>query len=259
MRYTDELYPANIARCQHIKVNGTLCGSPALKNKRQCFFHHQWQQNRIQSNANQARRGGAAVSLVLPILEDANSIQVALMHVMSLLLNGTIEHKTAALLLYALQTASSNLPRTEFKPHPEEVVIDRQAVADTILGDKAWYKQEFIDLQNEEENEEDSSGEDSSEEEDGTIQAVACPAHQGGCPTHPALCDGWDSAGSSPPRSTAPAALRRHPETHTKRPQGSEYLLRSRRYSGSAAPLPIHRADAASGPGTAGRAPRTGR
>jgi hypothetical protein len=147
MRYSDDIYPANIARCQHIKVNGTLCGSPAL---------------------NQARRGGAPLAFELPILEDANSIQVALMQVMRLLLTGEIEHRTAALLLYALQTASSNLSRTEFKPRPEEVVIDKSTVADTQLGDKAWYKQEFEDLQNEEEEEEDN-------EEEGTIQAVACP------------------------------------------------------------------------------------
>ena len=176
MRYTDELYPANIARCQHIKVNGTLCGSPALKHKRHCFFHHQWQQNRIQLNANQARRGGAPLAFELPILEDANSIQVALMQVMRLLLTGAIEHRTAALLLYALQTASSNLSRTEFKPRPEEVVIDKSAIPDTLLGDSAWYKQEFVDLQDEDEsedNEEDTDEEDS-EEEEGTIQAVGC-------------------------------------------------------------------------------------
>jgi hypothetical protein len=188
MRYTDEVYPANIARCQHIKVNGTLCGSPALKHKRLCFFHHQWQQNRIQLNANQARRGGAPLAIDFPILEDANSIQVALMQVMRLLFSGGIEHRTAALLLYALQTASSNLSRTEFKPHPEEVVIDPNTVAETLLGDKAWYKQEFVDLQNQED--EDHQTEEVTEEEnqeDGTIHAVACPSDRRGqeCPRHP--------------------------------------------------------------------------
>jgi hypothetical protein len=29
----------NVPRCQHIKVNGTQCGSPALRNRRLCFFH----------------------------------------------------------------------------------------------------------------------------------------------------------------------------------------------------------------------------
>ena len=277
MRYTDDCYPANIARCQHIKVNGTLCGSPALKHKRHCFFHHHWQQNRIQLNANQARRSGSPLAFELPILEDANSIQVALMQVMRLLLTGEIEHRTAALMLYALQTASSNLSRTEFKPRPEDVVIDRGAVPDTSLGDHAWYKQEFEDSQNEEDDEEDTDehNEQGSTEEDGTIQAVALDStnQTSGCLNHRALCDELastkqrkpsghprlaTSATANRPRSTALAAPRPHPETRTKRPQGSEYPLHSRRYSETVAPLPTHRAGAASAPGTAGRAPRTG-
>jgi hypothetical protein len=52
----------------------------------------------------------------LPILEDANSIQVALMQGLRLLLTNQVDHRTAALLFYALQTASSNLSRTTFEP-----------------------------------------------------------------------------------------------------------------------------------------------
>ena len=74
MRISKFLYPPSIARCQHVKVNGVQCGSPALKNRKLCHFHQRWQQGRIQLNANQARR--SRYSLDLPILEDANSIQV---------------------------------------------------------------------------------------------------------------------------------------------------------------------------------------
>ena len=28
-------------RCRHIKANGTQCGSPALRNKKFCFYHHE--------------------------------------------------------------------------------------------------------------------------------------------------------------------------------------------------------------------------
>lgn len=52
----------------------------------------------------------------LPVLEDANSIKVALMEVMRMIAANKIEHKTASLLLYALQTASSNLRKTNFAP-----------------------------------------------------------------------------------------------------------------------------------------------
>jgi hypothetical protein len=130
------LYPESIARCQHLKVNGTQCGSPALRNKRYCFFHKEWREKRLQINAN-IRRERAGVTL--PVLEDANSIQVALMQVMRLLITQQIEHKTAGLLLYALQTASSNLARISFEPaQPTRVVIDRKNVAHRPIGATAW-------------------------------------------------------------------------------------------------------------------------
>ena len=107
-------YPNSIPRCEHIKINGTQCGSPALKRNRFCFFHKRWHETRIVLNANRARRARAALDL--PVLEDANSIQVSLMQVMRLILNGQVDPKTAGLLLYALQTASSNLSRINFEP-----------------------------------------------------------------------------------------------------------------------------------------------
>jgi len=141
MRISNFIYPPTIPRCQHIKVNGVQYSSPALKNRKLCHFHQRWQQGRIQLNANRSRR--SRYSLDLPILEDANSIQVALMQGMRLLLTNQVDHRTAALLFYALQTASSNLSRTTFEPRPQQVVIDPRGVPDTSLGDDAWYKEEF--------------------------------------------------------------------------------------------------------------------
>ncbi len=148
MRISNFIYPPTIARCQHVKVNGVQCGSPALKNRKLCHFHQRWQQGRIQLNANRARR--SRYSLDLPILEDANSIQVALMQGLRLLLTSQVDHKTAALLFYALQTASTNLSRTTFEPRPQQVVIDPRGIPDTSLGDDAWYKEEFTDDDQEE-------------------------------------------------------------------------------------------------------------
>ena len=45
----------------------------------------------------------------MPLLEDAASIQLALVQVTDALLKGTLDRKTAGLVLYSLQTASSNL------------------------------------------------------------------------------------------------------------------------------------------------------
>jgi hypothetical protein len=130
------LYPESIARCQHLKVNGTQCGSPALRKQRFCYFHKDWRQKRLQINVNVRREQGA---VTLPVLEDANSIQVALMQVMRLLLTAQIEHRTAGLLLYALQTASANLARTTFEPElPTRVVIDRATISRRPIGATAW-------------------------------------------------------------------------------------------------------------------------
>ena len=87
-------------RCQHLKINGNQCGSPALRRNRFCFFHKRFQDERIRLSADRARRGVA--TFVLPVLEDANANQIALMQVMRLLLSQQIDHKTASLLLYAL-------------------------------------------------------------------------------------------------------------------------------------------------------------
>ena len=128
-------------RCQHLKVNGTQCGSPALRRNRFCFFHKRFQDERIKLSADRARRGTA--TFVLPVLEDANSIQVALMQVMRLLISQQIDHKTASLLLYALQTASSNLRQTNFKPFCHDVVLDPRDAVNTPFDSPIWEDEDF--------------------------------------------------------------------------------------------------------------------
>jgi hypothetical protein len=140
-------------RCQHLKINGTQCGSPALRRNRFCFFHKRFQDERIRLSADRARRGVA--TFILPVLEDANSIQIALMQVMRLLVAQQIDHKTASLLLYALQTASTNLRMTDFKPHRHEVVLDPRDVGDTPLNSDIWNDEDFEEEKDEEETEAD--------------------------------------------------------------------------------------------------------
>ncbi|MGA2354962.1 MAG: hypothetical protein ABSG02_10715 [Terriglobales bacterium] len=74
----------------------------------------------------------------LPTLEDANSIQVGLAEVMRHLVTHEIDHRTGALLLYAMQTASSNLKHTSFEPTPTQVVIDPECVGQRPIGATAW-------------------------------------------------------------------------------------------------------------------------
>jgi hypothetical protein len=134
-------------RCQHLKINGTQCGSPALRRNRFCFFHKRFQDERIRLAADRKRRGIA--TFILPVLEDANSIQMALQQVMRLLVSGDIDHKTASLLLYALQTASSNLRQTKFEASKHNVVLDPREVADTPLDSNIWEDDDFDDEEQE--------------------------------------------------------------------------------------------------------------
>src|SRR5882724_668842 len=152
-------------RCQHLKINGTQCGSPALRRNRFCYFHKRFQDERIQLTADRARRGVATFEL--PILEDANSIQIALMQVMRLLVSGQLDHKTASLLLYALQTASTNLRMTRFAPSTNDVILDVRDVAKTGLNEQIWDDEDFEDF--------DGDEDDYEEEEEDEAAVIVAP------------------------------------------------------------------------------------
>ncbi len=94
--------------CEHVKANGHFCGSPAMRGRNYCFFHiiDIGRRLRLQRYFD---HGLQAPAIELPLLEDAASIQLALMQVTDALLKGTLDRKTAGLVLYSLQTASSNL------------------------------------------------------------------------------------------------------------------------------------------------------
>jgi hypothetical protein len=127
-------YPVTIRRCQHIKVNGIQCGSPAKRNERHCFFHEQCRLMSREINMKFSEHG----IIKLPTLEDANSIQLGLAEVMRLLVTQQIDHRTASLLLRALRTAAANVKFTSFEPKPTHVVIDPQSVENRPLGATAW-------------------------------------------------------------------------------------------------------------------------
>ncbi|MFZ0799543.1 MAG: hypothetical protein WCA13_11240 [Terriglobales bacterium] len=130
------LYPVTIRRCQHIKINGTQCASPALRDEKHCYYHKEWRRKSSAVNLNvKAKQSG---TITLPSLEDANSIQVTLAELLRLLATNQIDCRRAALMLYALQTASANVKHTSFEPEPTRVVIDRECVGQRPIGTTAW-------------------------------------------------------------------------------------------------------------------------
>ena len=121
------------ARCRHIKVSGTQCGSPALRSKNFCFYHHKDHPVPVECYSDIEYATG---EINLPFFEDAHSIQAVIRQVVQMVLQKRLERKTASLLLYALQIASSNLKRMELeKPQPEQVVIDPDTVSQTPMAD----------------------------------------------------------------------------------------------------------------------------
>src|SRR5947209_5044271 len=107
-----------IPQCEHIKANGLRCGSPALRQRRYCYFHF------CAHDLRRRRRQQPNAPFVLPLLEDANSIQMAIQQVAEAVLEERIDNKRAGLVLFALQTAACNLKNTDFEPkqlrEPEE-------------------------------------------------------------------------------------------------------------------------------------------
>ena len=129
--------------CNHIKTNGNVCQSPALKGSDFCYFHTRDRQR--QANFQQARevklsrfcpgsgnapasgasgRGSAhedtlnaeiLESLQLPLLEDANAIQVTLSNLLRAIAGNHVAERRAALLLYGLQIAVSNVANVRLK------------------------------------------------------------------------------------------------------------------------------------------------
>src|SRR5450755_784893 len=130
-----------ILRCQHIKVDGVQCGSPALRGERRCYFHERWQR----VDQGNTRPHSALRSGILPALEDANSIQLALAEVMRLAIMGHIEYRVFSLLLSALRIAAANVKRLSLTPKPTHMVIDPESVENRPLGATAWSEAEGKD------------------------------------------------------------------------------------------------------------------
>ena len=126
--------------CQHVKTHGAMCESPALKGSRFCYFHQRDLER--QSNLRQARdlklsrrkehfteddlNAEILESLQLPLFEDANAIQVALSNLARAIAGNHIAERRAALLLYSLQIAVSNVGNLRLKLFD----FDRVALAD---------------------------------------------------------------------------------------------------------------------------------
>lgn len=96
-------------RCNHVRGNGYRCGSPALRGRPFCFFHHKIH--------NRPWDAG------FPPLEDAWSVQIAVMQVLDALRSGRLDVTAARTYLYGLRLAA-RVEQRIIIPREELVVRD---------------------------------------------------------------------------------------------------------------------------------------
>ncbi len=96
-------------QCEHVKINGLRCGSPALRGRRVCFYHF----------SSKVHHLG-----MVPILENGAAIQHGLLEIIHALLDERIDPKRARLVISALRIAALNLSRANGEPPANRVVVD---------------------------------------------------------------------------------------------------------------------------------------
>jgi hypothetical protein len=100
--------------CRHILPSGYKCKAAALKGKAFCFYHVS---SRRRPKPALARKG----KLLLPSVEDAASVTIAVNQVLREFGEGLIDRQKAGTLFHGLQIAASLVPKTSGEQRPGEI------------------------------------------------------------------------------------------------------------------------------------------
>jgi hypothetical protein len=114
---------SNVKTCSHIKVSGVRCGSPALRQQQFCYFHQRMHRG--------VRTPPRARLHPIALIEDEESIQMALMEVINGLMRNTLDLKRATLILRALHIAVKNANRVRFEARKSEMIREIPDYDDT--------------------------------------------------------------------------------------------------------------------------------
>jgi hypothetical protein len=93
--------------CHHSKADGSLCGSPALRGKKFCYYHQRDQKRR--QHVESVIRRADVLGPRLPTMKSLTDVQMALSEVFNALAAKRIPLQRASATLYALQQASVSL------------------------------------------------------------------------------------------------------------------------------------------------------
>jgi hypothetical protein len=97
--------------CHHRRDDGTFCGSPALRHKQLCYYHHRDLQRQIQ--IAHALRRSIICDWELPALETMEDVQASLRRIWHELWADRLDLDRAGVMLYSLQEASNYLRHSE--------------------------------------------------------------------------------------------------------------------------------------------------
>ena len=99
--------------CEHVKIGGMRCGSPALRNQKYCHHHAGVYQlvprTHVFLPATPAMELDPTYPYQLPYLEDFEALQIGYMQFIRGVADNRIDHRRAKLVLDALKSAGTNL------------------------------------------------------------------------------------------------------------------------------------------------------
>jgi hypothetical protein len=97
--------------CRHVKEDGIYCGSPALRDRKYCYYHLMQRVRRLRRA--RALRDNQPYRLEIQSLDNIYAVRAALTDIAQALAAGQLESRTAGKLLYAIQQVSAANRRIE--------------------------------------------------------------------------------------------------------------------------------------------------
>ena len=95
--------------CAHLKTTGVTCGAYALRDSDLCYWHHKARDCRDRRRKTNLQQDAQTSGIVLPLLEDANSVQLAIQMIAQAVADRRITRAESGSLLYSCQLAIMNL------------------------------------------------------------------------------------------------------------------------------------------------------
>src|ERR1017187_4516773 len=97
--------------CRHLKEDGAYCGSPALRERKYCYYHLMQRGRRLRRA--RALRDNLPYRLEIHSLDNLYAVRAALTDIAQALAAGQLDPRSAGKLLYAIQQVTSTNRRIE--------------------------------------------------------------------------------------------------------------------------------------------------